>query len=141
MGRRSPTRSRRSGLTARSVGSRWRWTARWYAGQTGRTRGSQAIRSSRWSVRSKVDSGRSPLTGERIGDQADRPNGPGSGATRDTAFQLGDRTWGSRLIVGSGGFRSLEAMEGALVASGAEIVTVALRRVDPDTRGSALDVL
>ena len=54
------------------------------------------------------------------------------------ALQLGGRTWGSRLIVGTGGFGSLEAMERALVASGTEIVTVALRRVDPLARGSAL---
>ena len=56
-------------------------------------------------------------------------------------FALGGRTWGSRLIVGTGGFRSLEAMERALAASGAEIVTVALRRVDPAAGGSALDVI
>ncbi|HSF03421.1 MAG TPA: thiazole synthase, partial [Solirubrobacterales bacterium] len=56
-------------------------------------------------------------------------------------FQLGGRTWGSRLIVGTGGFSSLEAMERALVASGTEIVTVALRRVDPLARGSALEVI
>ena len=59
-------------------------------------------------------------------------------AADEVAFELGGRTWGSRLIVGTGGFRSLEAMERALVASGAEIVTVALRRVDPLARGSAL---
>ena len=52
-------------------------------------------------------------------------------AAPDPGFALGGRTWGSRLIVGTGGFRSLEAMERALAASGAEIVTVALRRVDP----------
>ena len=56
-------------------------------------------------------------------------------------FELGDRTWGSRLIVGTGGFRSLEQMEEALIASGTEIVTVALRRVDPDAQGSVLDVI
>jgi thiazole synthase len=48
------------------------------------------------------------------------------------ALVLGGREWSSRLIMGTGGFRSLEELEGALVASGAEIVTVALRRVDPD---------
>ena len=36
--------------------------------------------------------------------------------------------------MGTGGFRSLEQLEAALVASGAEIATVALRRVDPDAR-------
>ena len=56
-------------------------------------------------------------------------------------FWLGGRTWNSRLIVGTGGFRSLEAMEHALVASGTEIVTVALRRVDPASSGSALEVI
>ena len=42
-------------------------------------------------------------------------------------WQLGGRQWGSRLIAGSGGFRSLEAMESALEISGTEIITVALR--------------
>ncbi|HET8975555.1 MAG TPA: sulfur carrier protein ThiS [Solirubrobacterales bacterium] len=56
-------------------------------------------------------------------------------------FELGGRSWGSRLIVGTGGFRSLEQMEHALVASGTEIVTVALRRVDPDAGGSVIDLV
>jgi thiazole synthase len=56
-------------------------------------------------------------------------------------WELAGREWGSRLIAGTGGFRSLEQMESALVASGAEIVTVALRRIDPDAKGSVLDVL
>jgi thiazole synthase len=59
----------------------------------------------------------------------------------DGGFDLGGRTWGSRLIVGTGGFRSLEQMEEALIASGTEIVTVALRRVDPAAQGSVLDVI
>jgi thiazole synthase len=59
----------------------------------------------------------------------------------DDGFELGDRRWGSRLIVGTGGFRSLEQMEEALIASGTEIVTVALRRVDTEARGSVLDVI
>jgi thiazole synthase len=37
---------------------------------------------------------------------------------------------GSRLILGTGGATSLTALEEAIVASGTEIVTVALRRVD-----------
>jgi thiazole synthase len=61
-------------------------------------------------------------------------------SARDS-FELGGRTWGSRLIVGTGGFRSLESMESALRASGTEIVTVALRRVDPLAQGSVLEVL
>jgi thiazole synthase len=60
---------------------------------------------------------------------------------REAGFKLGGRVWRSRLIVGTGGFRSLDAMERALVASGAEIVTVALRRVDPTAKGSALELI
>jgi len=56
-------------------------------------------------------------------------------------WELAGRAWNSRLIAGTGGFRSLEQMEQALAASGAEIVTVALRRIDPDAKGSVLDVL
>jgi thiazole synthase len=56
-------------------------------------------------------------------------------------FELGGKTWGSRLIVGTGGFRSLRAMEGAIGASGTEIVTVGLRRVDPLAQGSVLKVI
>jgi thiazole synthase len=59
----------------------------------------------------------------------------------EPAFELGGRHWRSRLIVGTGGFRSLDDMERALRASGTEIVTVSLRRVDPLTQGSVLDVI
>jgi thiazole synthase len=58
-----------------------------------------------------------------------------------SGWELGGREWTSRLIAGTGGFRSLAQMEEALVASGAEIVTVALRRIDPEAGGSVLDVL
>jgi thiazole synthase len=55
---------------------------------------------------------------------------------------LGGREWRSRLIIGTGGFRSLGELEAALVASEAEIVTVALRRVDPSSNApSPLDVI
>ncbi|HEU5253136.1 MAG TPA: sulfur carrier protein ThiS [Solirubrobacterales bacterium] len=56
-------------------------------------------------------------------------------------WELGGREWGSRLIAGTGGFRSLEQMEHALQAAGTEIVTVALRRIDPAAEGSVLDVI
>jgi thiazole synthase len=47
----------------------------------------------------------------------------------------------SRLLLGTGGFRSLQALDAAIEASGAELVTVALRRIDPGQRGSIVDVL
>jgi thiazole synthase len=45
---------------------------------------------------------------------------------------LGGRTFQSRLIVGTGKFGSPELMADALAASGAEMVTVAIRRIDLD---------
>ena len=47
----------------------------------------------------------------------------------------------SRLLLGTGGFRSLDALAGALEVSGSQLVTVALRRIDPSSRGSIVDVL
>jgi thiazole synthase len=54
---------------------------------------------------------------------------------------IAGRSWSSRLILGSGGFRSLETMKKAIAAAGAQVVTVALRRIDPGARGSIVDVL
>jgi thiazole synthase len=54
---------------------------------------------------------------------------------------IADRTFTSRLILGTGGFPSLELLAEAIAASGSELVTVALRRVDPHARGSLVDVL
>ena len=45
-------------------------------------------------------------------------------------WQLAGRTLTSRIIVGTGKYASLDETRAALAASGAEIVTVALRRVD-----------
>jgi thiazole synthase len=56
-------------------------------------------------------------------------------------LRIGRRELSSRLILGTGGFPSLEVMGRALAAGGAEVATVALRRVDPSARGSILDVL
>jgi thiazole synthase len=69
----------------------------------------------------------------------------GDPATRtDTApdpLVIGGRELRSRLLLGTGGFRSLEAIAAAIEASGTELVTVALRRIDPEARGSIVDVL
>src|SRR5215218_2418282 len=54
---------------------------------------------------------------------------------------IAGRELGSRLLLGTGGFRSLEAISAAIEASGTELVTVALRRIDPGARGSLVDVL
>jgi len=54
---------------------------------------------------------------------------------------IAGREFRSRLILGTGGFANHEVLASALAASGAELVTVALRRLDPAARGSILDVL
>jgi thiazole synthase len=54
---------------------------------------------------------------------------------------IAGRTFRSRLIIGTGGFRNLEVMGEAVRASGADLATLALRRVDPAARGSIVDVL
>lgn len=59
----------------------------------------------------------------------------------DDPFVLGGTTLSSRLIMGTGGAPSLDVMERALAASGTELTTVAMRRVDPSVRGSVLSVL
>jgi len=43
---------------------------------------------------------------------------------------IGGRTFGSRLFVGTGKFRSNDEMANAIAASGTEMVTVAMKRVD-----------
>jgi thiazole synthase len=50
----------------------------------------------------------------------------------DETFVLGDRTFRSRLIVGTGKYADNETMVRAIEASGAEMFTVAVRRVDLD---------
>jgi len=62
-------------------------------------------------------------------------------ATDTDVLTIGGRTLRSRLLLGTGGFRSLELLAAAIEASGSELVTVALRRIDPAARGSIVDVL
>ncbi len=50
----------------------------------------------------------------------------------DTPFEIAGRAFRSRLMVGTGKYRTNELMVRAIEASGAEIVTVAVRRVDLD---------
>ncbi|QIP86918.1 thiazole synthase [Streptomyces sp. Tu 2975] len=59
----------------------------------------------------------------------------------DDRFTLGGTTFDSRLIMGTGGAPSLDVLERSLVASGTELTTVAMRRLDPTVQGSVLSVL
>src|SRR4030066_1687314 len=57
-----------------------------------------------------------------------------------TPFTLGGKTFRSRLLVGTGKYPDYPTMARALAASGAEIVTVAVRRVELDrSKESLLD--
>ncbi len=59
----------------------------------------------------------------------------------DDQLVIAGRPFTSRLITGTGGAANLDLLERALIASGTEITTVAMRRVDPGARGSLLDML
>src|SRR5215470_5254203 len=54
---------------------------------------------------------------------------------------IAGETFGSRLIMGTGGAPSLDVLERALLAAGTELTTVAMRRLDPAAGGSVLEVL
>ncbi len=66
---------------------------------------------------------------------------PPNVAAPDDPLVIAGRTVHSRLLLGTGGFPSLELLSAAVAASGSELVTVALRRIDPTARGSLIDVL
>ena len=57
-------------------------------------------------------------------------------------FKIGDRRFKSRLIVGTGKYASFEETRDAIAASGAEMVTLAVRRIELDkTKDSILNFL
>ncbi len=56
-------------------------------------------------------------------------------------FALAGGQFHSRLLLGTGGAPNLQVLEEALLASGTEITTVAMRRIDAAAHGSVLDVL
>ena len=85
----------------------------------------------------------------RVWPEAVPRRGPGRGADRgagrvnvdDDPLVIGGRKIGSRLIMGTGGAANLEVLERALVASGTELTTVAMRRVDAASGTGVLDLL
>ncbi len=58
------------------------------------------------------------------------------GTEAEDVLRIGSFTFRSRLIVGTGKYASVAETEAALVASGTEMITVALRRVDLKDRSS-----
>jgi len=59
----------------------------------------------------------------------------------DRPLTLAGRTFGSRLILGTGKYRSFGEMRECHAASGCEMVTVAVRRVDLEAEESLLDFI
>jgi thiazole synthase len=78
---------------------------------------------------------------ETIGTTPIRSENGAAPAGAGEGLSIAGRTLHSRLLLGTGGFASLALLAEAIAASGCELVTVALRRIDPAARGSLIDVL
>ncbi|PSR58299.1 MULTISPECIES: thiazole synthase [Nocardia] len=65
----------------------------------------------------------------------------GTGPLPAEPLRIADREFGSRLIMGTGGAENLAVLEEALVASGTELTTVAMRRIDAAGGTGVLDLL
>jgi thiazole synthase len=69
---------------------------------------------------------------------------PSEGVATETLageLEIAGRRLRSRLIIGTGGFRTLDSVAAAVQSSGADLATVALRRVDTSAHGSIVDIL
>jgi thiazole synthase len=60
---------------------------------------------------------------------------PAEGDEVQDLLVIAEREFGSRLLVGTGKYDSFDTMREAVLASRCELVTVAIRRIDIDTRG------
>ena len=74
-------------------------------------------------------------------DDLQHPATPTAVRAPGTALTIAGRELSSRLLLGTGGMASPESLREALVASGSAMATVAVRRVDPTTRHSLVDLL
>jgi thiazole synthase len=89
----------------------------------------------------------SPQLSGASGNGASTP-APSVGGPEGDALTIAGRTMRSRLLLGTGGFQSLELLAEAIAVSECELVTVALRRLgtalpggDLKRRGSLMDVI
>src|SRR4249920_3232132 len=57
---------------------------------------------------------------------------------KDAPFVIGGTTFRSRLILGTGKYRSFEEMRACHEAAGVDFVTVAVRRIDLDRKNPGL---
>ncbi len=72
---------------------------------------------------------------------ASTPTATVVGVDADDPLVIAGRTFGSRLLVGTGGMASTQSLAAALAAARPALATVAVRRVDPTTRHSLVDLL
>ena len=86
-------------------------------------------------------SGRSPVRADAATHNGARAAGVDAAPPATDPLAIAGRTLRSRLVMGTGGFSSLALLADAIAAGGSELVTVALRRIDPAARGSLIDVL
>ncbi|MDK7109991.1 MULTISPECIES: thiazole synthase [Corynebacterium] len=80
---------------------------------------------------------------ENMSAQANE-TGAASELTRELTrepLRIGGLELNSRLIMGTGGATSMDTLERALVASGTELTTVAMRRFTPGTKQSVFEIL
>ena len=63
------------------------------------------------------------------------------GSSEADNLVIADRVFGSRLFLGTGKFPSNQALRDAIEASGTQVVTVALRRIDPTAGEDILDAI
>ena len=78
-----------------------------------------------------MDPSRTPPTSDDSTDSTDA----------DVPLTIAGRAFSSRLLLGTGGMSSPESLREALIASGSVMATVAVRRVDPTTRHSLVELL
>ncbi len=69
---------------------------------------------------------------------AQQPSGPQLPDSERDEWHVGGRTLRSRLLIGSGRFKSFDELDAVIAAAQAEVVTVSLRRVDSKGGGAAL---
>ena len=74
-------------------------------------------------------------------DDAPTATTPGPPGAPGSPLTIAGQRFSSRLLMGTGGMSSPESLREALVASGSEMATVAVRRVDPTTRHSLVGLL
>ena len=74
-------------------------------------------------------------------DAPPTPSASGDTGVPDAPLTIAGQELASRLLIGTGGMSSPESLREALVESGSVMATVAVRRVDPTTRHSLVELL